>query len=366
MQSKNTPYLARLDHLRALAAISVLFFEARLAILSRVTATDGLRIPLIDQGHIGVGLFMVISGFILARIASGGPLIVSRFYLNRIIRIYPLMIVVMMLGYAVIDPPHMSGRGLDFLLALLPISNLYRGFYGAYGGMLWSIAVELQFYLLFPFLWLALARYRVRGYMALIGFLLLIRGLVFLSRGTVQFVAYFTMFGCLDLFIAGCLAHEAYRRWGERVTLPLWVPTVILAFIMLAVGMLFGGSPFFQADSPLWIVWPTLQGAMFGTLLVGYLVARQEIWGSAAFAWIGRISYSVYVWQYLMLTTVMAHLPIAAWMTPYLFGLLVLPCVLVLAGLSYYVIERPILDLRVRYIAPSSPTKGPAAEKDPR
>ena len=95
---------------------------------------------------------MVISGFIFAEIASRGKINSKQFYLNRILRIYPLFITVVALGYFVTPDPRPTQAGLDFLMSLLPVSNLYRLNYDQFGGMFWSIAVELQFYLLFPFI----------------------------------------------------------------------------------------------------------------------------------------------------------------------------------------------------------------------
>lgn len=210
MQSKNTTYLERLDHLRALAALCVILFEFRG--FMRGLPAPGVPLALIERGQVGVTLFMVISGFILSHIAGDSNLDVPKFYLNRILRIYPLFIFIVSLGYFVTPDPRETQTGIDFLLALLPISNLYRLHYGTYGGMLWSIAVELQFYLLFPFLWRLLRARGVIVAIVLIGFMIGTRALAYLSTGA----AYdFDYFSCSAAWTH--LSSAAWRRWPMHV-----------------------------------------------------------------------------------------------------------------------------------------------------
>src|SRR6516162_4057873 len=88
LQSKNASYLAKVDHLRALAAVTVMLFHTKLSTLQAPTQ-DAIHLVLIDQGHVGVPLFMFISGFSLSQITTQKKIIVKRFCANRILRIYP-------------------------------------------------------------------------------------------------------------------------------------------------------------------------------------------------------------------------------------------------------------------------------------
>jgi peptidoglycan/LPS O-acetylase OafA/YrhL len=366
LQSKNTTYLERLDHLRALAVFCVILFEFQLFIDGGALRSPSFRIPLIDQGHVGVTLFMVISGFILSHIASGGDIDISKFYLNRVLRIYPLLVVIVALGYFATPDPRPTQTGLDFLLALLPISNMYRLNYGAYGGMLWSIGVELQFYLLFPFIWLALRSSGWRAGVALICFMIGIRAAVYMHTGTVHQLAYFSLFGCLDAFTIGCLTQIVYERVEKR-KLPSWLPIIVLLFIGVIVSIAFSRPRFFNVDqnhitadgrsqSPIWVFWPTIIALCFGVLLLSYLLAQRGMPGGKMWAFVGRISFSMYVWQYLVFLAIRRWLTIEPWLTPYELGLLVtVLCVLPVSAASYYVIERPFLQLRVHYLRRSMP-----------
>jgi peptidoglycan/LPS O-acetylase OafA/YrhL len=346
MQSKNTPYIERLDHLRALAALIVIMFEFRG--FMRDLPAPRIPLALIEHGQLGVALFMVISGFILSHIAADSDIDVPRFYLNRVLRIYPLFIFIVSLGYFVSPDPRETQVGIDFLLALLPISNLYRLHYGVYGGMFWSIAVELQFYLLFPFLWrLLLARGPAVGFI-LICFMLGTRALAYLSQGAGYEFDYFSIFGSIDAFVVGSMCQLLYAKIPDR--LPSWVPAIVL---LLIVGIAHGELRYHTGLD--WIFWPTAQSLAFGALLITYLKASRGIIGGQIAALVGKVSFSMYVWQYVVFNAVRSLLPSSGHFDTYVLDLAVaIFCVFPVAAASYYVIEKPFLDLRVRYLKSNS------------
>src|SRR5689334_20829021 len=106
MRSPNSQHLAKLDHLRFLAAAIVLVYHAYLRpfqdINSFHTRTEVLTaighaplllqplLALIAEGHTAVGLFLVVSGYIFGHIAAGKNIDAAKFFQNRFLRIYPL------------------------------------------------------------------------------------------------------------------------------------------------------------------------------------------------------------------------------------------------------------------------------------
>jgi peptidoglycan/LPS O-acetylase OafA/YrhL len=360
MQSKNIHYIARLDHLRLLAAATVILFHTFIVTRTTGRPADLFPIPLIQQGHTGVPLFMVISGLILSLIAGDREIAASRFYLNRVLRIYPLFIVIVTFGYFITPDARPTSVGIDYLMALLPISNLYRLQYGAYGGHLWSIAVELQFYLLFPFLLAFKRTYGRRYIIGLIAFLTFLRAATQVTQGTVHQMAFLSLFGGLDLFLLGMLAGDLHRRqtdepaWWHRG----WVAIAAALAVNVVLWGLFKDHRFFHVDyyglapagisaSPLWVIWPTLQGLIWGGFVLIYLRSGLQIPFSRLWAALGRYSYSMYVWHILVLFSLQGQL---MHLSPYAFGfLVVLPVTAVLSAASYHLIERPFLEMRVRY-----------------
>lgn len=359
MQSKNIDYIVKLDHLRFLAAFLVLEFHTEIWLRGKATPPELLPLALFHQGYVGVSLFMVISGMILSMIAYEKKIDTLRFYLNRALRIYPLFIAAIAFSYFTTPDPRGVGTGLEFLLSLLPVSNLYRMNYGPYGGVLFSVAIEMQFYLLFPLLLLQLRKHGMFRYgIPLIGFLLVLRSAVFYLTGVVHQFSYFSIFGALDLFFIGMVAGDIYMRY-PKLRFPFWFPLVGFYLLNLLVSKMHTGTRLFNFDwsnsfpnavspSPLWIVWPTMQGLAFAVFALVYV--RSTLWVpfSGVIAYLGKISFSLYVWHTMVCLAMLKYGYYS--LSPYLMGLLiVLPISVVLASFSYYLIEHPFLSLRVKY-----------------
>jgi peptidoglycan/LPS O-acetylase OafA/YrhL len=168
-------YRPDIDGLRALSVIGVLFYHARL--------------PPFSAGYLGVDVFFVISGFLITRllIAPGEQSLSQRlghFYLRRGRRILPALLVVMTVSTCaalwLLLPGDLIryGRFLGFASGLLAnVGAMYEGTYFLIGESkapllhLWSIAVEEQFYLLYPLVLFGLLR--ATGGMRRVAFLLL-------------------------------------------------------------------------------------------------------------------------------------------------------------------------------------------------
>jgi peptidoglycan/LPS O-acetylase OafA/YrhL len=360
VQSKSINYIPTLDHLRFLAASLVVLFHTDITVRNSGRPADLFTVVFIDQGHTGVALFMVISGFIMTTMFAGRKLEPVKFYMNRFLRIYPLMILVVTLGYFSTPDPRPTSVGVDYLLSLLPISNLYRLNYGAFGGHLWTIAVELQFYLLFPLL--LKFRYRYNGsafYACILGLAFAFRAAQYAVNGTVHTFAYFSLFGSIDMFVGGMIVAELYLVMEDRkVWFNVWWSLAALLIIGVVFAWTFSHPFFFQVDfhhltadavspSKVWILWPLLQAIMWGSLVLLYLRSRGKIPGSAILANFGKWSYSTYIWHILVIEILKNKF---IWMTPYALGIFViLPVTLVISFASYSLIEVPFLSLRSAY-----------------
>jgi peptidoglycan/LPS O-acetylase OafA/YrhL len=364
MQSKNIHYIARLDHVSFIAAVTVVLFHTYITVGPSSAVQDYFSIPLIQQGHTGVQLFMVISGIILTLIAGDKEIVVSKFYLNRVLRIYPLYVFIVTLGYFSTPDPRPTSVGVDYLMSLLPISNLYRLQYGEWGAQLWTVAVELQFYLLFPFLLVFMRKYGIGYILGLIGLMIFLRAAIqFGFTGTVHMLAFFSIFGNLEMFLAGMLAGDFYRTlskqgmWWYRS----WVLPVYFLGINLVIYALFKNRTFFHVDfygistdgvshSAFWILWPIFQAVMWAGFVVIYLKSDLPIPFSNLFATFGKYSYSIYVWHMFILFGLKNYVHYFLWLSPFALGVaVVLPITIALSAASYYLIERPFLEMRVIY-----------------
>ncbi|MEP7086240.1 MAG: acyltransferase [Gemmatimonadota bacterium] len=225
-----------LDVLRAIAVLLVLADHVFSAI-GHDTAGWNWNWAL---GRLGVLLFFVHTSLVLMSSLERGEFAggwVPRFYLRRAFRIYPLAIVIILIAALFRLPPHVTSDGTDMVRAYPSLATLasnlllVQNLTGARDiqGVLWSLPIEVQMYLLLPFCFV-LAR---RSAMAMIAQLLLVLTLgVVLQSALVERVpglwrlSVFTFGPC---FLSGVLAYHLLRR-GAAPSAPAWTwPFAILA-----------------------------------------------------------------------------------------------------------------------------------------
>lgn len=144
MRSSSGAYYPSLDHLRALAALMVFSWHfTHSAMGVELGATPGFfPLAILDEGHTGVSLFMVLSGYLFAKLLARDDIDYRQFLLNRVLRLLPLLVVFLWIagiteGYD--GWPYLERIAEGFIAPLLP-------------GASWSIAIEFHFYLLLPVL----------------------------------------------------------------------------------------------------------------------------------------------------------------------------------------------------------------------
>lgn len=368
MQTTQYPYLGRLDHLRFLAATLVVLFHHFHQTWGDLRSGNPL-VSVVDEGHTGIALFMVISGFIFTVIAGNKEIHYASFIRNRCIRIYPLLIVAAFLQLLISTySDHRNYGFLQLLGWLIPFRSETIGLSPQFQQM-WTIWVELQFYLIFPFLLLFARRYGNRYLWGLLGFLLMLRTLVFLATGEVRHLAYETLFGRLDQFIVGMLLG---RLWSQRspqererslsATFGLMglLFSALLCLFTLHVFSLRVG--FTAVQHPVWTVWPLLEAAVWGLFMWFYLHVRLPgapsilHWVGRGVASLGTISFSIYVFHNLVIAAYRPHASVLSWtgqerLDTILTGIIcVMPAVLLLATISYHWVEKPFLSLRKGYL----------------
>ena len=356
MKGIQAPYLERLDHLRFYAAALVVLFHFFHSYAPDLRANNPLM-SLIDEGHTGIGLFMVISGFVFTWIARERDVRYAPFLFSRFVRIYPLFIFAVFLQLMISTYNEERNYGFLALLSWLMPFRSETVPLSQYFVQLWTIWVEFQFYLLFPFLHAFALRYGQRYLLALVGLFILIRALVFLATGSVRFLAYETIFGRMDQFLIGMLAAHLYLRRPGMAAHPLWL-LAASAVAVTGIHVFSRYVGFTDLQHPLWIVWTTVEGLLWAGVLLSYLNARLALPRSAerVIAALGATSFSIYVMHNLVIAVLKRHvglLPIGAdtFTQAVWTGLLVaLPAVVALAGVTYFLVERPFLGFRRRYV----------------
>ena len=380
MRGGNRAYLYPVDHLRAFAVIMVVLYHSTQILRPVATgeapgtgpdwlySTNPLQ-TFVFEGHTGVALFMVLSGFIFTIGTLGRDVAYLPFLRNRLLRIYPLYLLLLLVGVSA------ASRDFDlvtFLRGLLPISNFGPiAVGGVWGMMFWAVAVEMQFYLVFPFLIRMLNRTGPRALVALIAVMVVIRTLAVASDPglDVNGLTYYSLVGRLDQFLLGMLVAWVYTRHRDRLGWPVLlvsaalVPTMLWVFNQLH-GYTGGGA---------WrVIWTDVEGVVWAGFIGAYvaLFERSRSRLSRLLAGLGELTYSVYLLHFVVITVVVNHpgflVPLGgAVSSAFVTGLVVvLPVVVAISVLTFRAVERPFLDLRGRYVSAATAPRPPDAGRD--
>ena len=241
-------FIPEIDGLRFFAVISVILFHINEYILSHCSQTVKLQAEksflnvLLSQGHYGVPLFFVISGFILSqqfaqKCATKGTIFpLTKYYLRRITRLEPpyfanLIVIFFFMIF-------ISGENVFTLIKHLFFSLFYlhNAVYldqSLINGVAWSLEVEVQFYLLAPFLSLIFLLRSKFLRRAILSFAIIVFAFFF---GTRQYHLFFV--GSANYLLAGFLLTDIYLfDWKRKVEISKFfdIIGIILAFLILFI-----------------------------------------------------------------------------------------------------------------------------------
>ena len=357
MKATSGEHYVALDHVRAVAAMLVFVWHFTHGQHGSPVPFEGSPVwgPLVlfDEGHVGVALFMTLSGYLFAKLLDGKQVVYRLFFWNRVLRLLPLLTLVIVINAAQIALTSADPQAAIEFLQTIPRGLVLPTWPN--GG--WSITAELHFYLLLPLL-LFLVRRWPPGLWAVLALALSIRIGYRAWTGEVQSLAYATIFGRIDQFVLGIIAFQGRTRLVGR--------HAVAAGVACAIFTLYwwfdrnGGlylQPAYPSPSLLWIVLPTLEGAAFCALIAWYdnSFAHRTNALSRLFALLGEYSYSIYLLHFFFVFAVAQwiHIHVIDLSNFYValpVSLLAFLAMIPIAYLSMRFVERPFLRLRRRYI----------------
>jgi peptidoglycan/LPS O-acetylase OafA/YrhL len=316
----------RIPSLDGLRAISI-----TMVILSHLVKWKHISNPVLGAyGALGVFVFFVLSGYLITNLLlreqkRTSTISLRDFYLRRAFRIFPaafvFLAVVSFLYWRQIGWLHLAAAA--FYVANLDLARPWIF------GHLWSLSIEEQFYLLWPFALQAWYRHKTA---ILVGAFLITP--VF-HAALLAFKVHNGLIASLPIYSSqlaiGCLL-AIYKPRIPRIRGPV-------ALMMLAA---FISIPWFAGNTPLrtlfilFVLNPILHVATAG-LVVHVIQVPYRALNWLPIAWLGRISYSLYLWQELFCSN-------AAFHGGYVLVLPAIAC----ACLSYYLVEQPMLRMRER------------------
>jgi peptidoglycan/LPS O-acetylase OafA/YrhL len=367
-------YIPALDGLRVVACLMVFAHHGLPNRLPIPTWIDGWWHALVDFGAYGVTIFFVLSSFLITRLLdlerqATGDINIREFYLRRILRIWPVFFVVICLG-ALIGP---AVEGVPFkpeiLFRFLTFNGNFAQASGAQTpysvGILWSVCVEEQFYLIWPHI---VKHCRGRVLHAVIALMILIgvfsRWVIAAHSGHWEQV-WFNSLCQLDCF--GWGAVLALLHASGRMRLPSSVGNA-LGIAALSAGLVIGKA--FPLVNLRAASVPVVNAAAYGGIVfVGAAVTLAVAFTEGSILRLGPISrqgkytYSLYCYHTLTLVLVRCAfeghrvaLTIVVWLC-------------LSAGvtyLSWHYLEQPFLRLKRRFQtvasgAPDASIESPAA-----
>lgn len=344
------PYKPQLDALRAIAALAVMAQHfPRHELLSWQVFQLGYI------GLLGVLLFFVLSGYLITGILlfsreSRFQTALKRFYIRRTLRIFPIYHLTLLILF-VIGLPSVTGYVFWHALYVSNVLFVLAPQVAAPIAHLWTLSVEEQFYLIWPFLILVVPyQHLLRVILWAIGIGICWKALIIETVGD-QLAGALPVFSCLDSLALGALLayveHDDRLR-PKRQTMLSWflVAGSIIMLIQVLLLVTDQGKGF------------TLVTAYLGPSLVFVWVVGSAAvgftgWLGAVLYWrplryLGKISYGVYLYHYFMPRVIESQIKQLGFDQPGDLTAILLAFVLtlLLAALSWHLVEKPISRLK--------------------
>jgi len=345
-------FIPVLDGLRFIAITSVILYHV-VSFVTRKSGSDGITDPLalfLSRGDIGVQLFFVISGFIIAlpfakgNFGYGKRPKLSQYYLRRLTRLEPPYILCLLLFFPfVLFTYHVKPSDLlpHLIASLTYLHNFIYGKMSTINSVAWSLEVELQFYLLAPFIALLFriqARHARR--MLLVILIAIFSYMSHVVNGSPRL--YLSIVSMAQYFLAGFLLVDVYIcDWKENpgkshacdwLSVAAWI--AIYAFHSNGeVGDIFVVVPIFVAYC-----------CAFRGTWNHYLLCRPAIYV------VGGMCYTLYLYHSLVIFTVgrliekTGVLSLASpWMRIVSTSIIAIPLVLLSGTFLFILIEKPCM-----------------------
>lgn len=339
-------YAPGLDGVRAIAVLVVLVAHFGLAHI----------IP----GGFGVTIFFFISGFLITRLLiaereNSGKVQFGKFYVRRALRLLPALFAFLAITTLMFMPFGIAPTLLETFSAAFYLHNYFSLATEHLGivshmpwGHLWSLAVEEHFYIFYPLLFAALPK---RSHM--------LAALAFIIVGCLawRLIAIYGLHFPLDYPYKASDARLDSIGWGCLLAVTLdaagkdsWMKKLIGLWPTLLAGALLAASFLLRSDEFRETIRYSMQGAAMFVGILNLFFWRPlsfctGILETAPLRFIGRLSYSLYLW----------HMPIADYLGHTIKDAGPMLMIVGFAGsfvaacLSYYLIERPFLGLRQKF-----------------
>lgn len=357
-------YFPNLNGVRFIAAILVVIHHIE-QIKFMYGFENNWHLPFIEViGKLGVVLFFVLSGFLITYLllveeTKFNRIDVSRFYLRRILRIWPLYFFIVILAFFVLPNIEIFERpnfGKDviyqqlsgkLLLYFLFFSNLALSVFGItpFVSHTWSIGTEEQFYLIWPLVLRFVKRNRLLLMILIIALYLLVH--FFLQSSISNQVPFRNVFrGFWKLFNIDCMAigglfavlHFQKNKLVFFLKKPfIFFPILIVTIVFISFGIHF---PWLHYE---------MYALLFGIIILNLATSRPTFLESSPLNYLGNISYGIYMYHPIAIVLALSFCKLIfegpnGWMYPISIGLAI-----GFSALSYRYLESYFLKFKSKF-----------------
>jgi peptidoglycan/LPS O-acetylase OafA/YrhL len=349
-------YFKGLDTLRAIAALIVVIGHIELLKKGKNIPNLFLNLP---DGHIAVVLFFVISGFLITYLLvkereNNGQISFRKFYMRRILRIWPLYYTILILSFFLFRVEYETN---SIVLSFTIFPNIAHALNAGWptSPQIWSIGVEEQFYLFWPLFLVLIPEKRMIFYLLLFffGYSLIphIAGYINVrtieSPDLVSFVNKFfygTKFNSMSI---GALFGFLYAK-GDKV-IPFFYknyiayPSIILSFLLWFFGVEF---KYFTDE---------FYSILFSVMILNITTNKNLKFNidSKLFSFLGRISYGIYMYHWIIILLTIKYIPFSAVENLYYYNLvlylIVLTGTIFISWISHLSLEKYFLGFKKHY-----------------
>jgi len=293
-------YRPDIDGLRCIAVVPVVLFH--------------MGAPYFSGGYVGVDVFFVISGFLITsviqRAIEAHEFSIIGFYANRARRLFPAYVFVLavtLVSVWLTSPPYLvEAAAAGVASSALFVSNFYFSATSGYFDLethqlhlihMWSLAVEEQFYLLFPGLLVASRALR-RGWLAILLALAAVGSwvLAFLLNDRFPSASYYLIVTRAWELLIGAVVCFLLNRHSE-IRHSILNPEIMVAVGVLLIGIGYCLASFTAFRGPAVFGIAPVLGTAFILYFGRYSVLSCRALQFKPFVWIGLISYSLYLWH---------------------------------------------------------------------
>jgi peptidoglycan/LPS O-acetylase OafA/YrhL len=362
--------LGVLDGMRGVAVLLVLWYHVWEISWLAVPAPWLQWIP--ETGFVGVHMFFFLSGFVIvypfvrAQVHGEPEPTWVHFAWRRFLKIMPSyalsIVVAYAIGYAAIvryDTTPLQ----EIVTHLLFVHTWWPTTYGSINGVLWTLAIEVEFYAIFPLIWWCFKRraWLTGAGMIAIALIWRIHARDCCANSDTMSLLVENLPGYLDIFACGMLSAWIFARHGRTLraspasaAMPLLALAGTIVLARLLIGM-FDNRTVDQWQVALQIILRPVYGISFAAIALGLLTApvwARWILDNAPLRFLGIISYNLYLYhQMVARELVRLHVPPysgnphfdPAWQVRY--TAVAFLATIAQAALVTYLIERPILRL---------------------